>query len=253
MVLNEVIGELLAENTSVIVSLDGSPSIHDFESDVLVRCGIVELRSDLILGSGGIDLLDQLSNRYSVLPQIATHRIVSEGGNHPDHEPRKIIFDYFLDNPQVGAVDIEGRARDAQHLHEAARTAGKAAIFSFHYTQEPVTPEQFEADITLGLEQQADAVKIASVANDPDSLIALAACAKIALEMDEFTGVPLLVMPMGKFGDQRLATKLFMHHAVYTGFPGSRTAPGQPNFYFASNVIDEIVPPPKIHPNDLFE
>jgi len=134
----------------------------DYVSEIQItdHCDVIELRLDDMK-----DNLDQiasfLTHNRPDIPVLATARHPDEGGSHSlDTKARQDLYLRFLE--QVDAIDIELRsADDMSETIDAASSAGKTIILSFHDFENTPSSATIQSAIDQVIDTGADVCKIA--------------------------------------------------------------------------------------------
>ncbi|MFK5923304.1 MAG: type I 3-dehydroquinate dehydratase [Verrucomicrobiota bacterium] len=205
--------------------LSSTPATH--------HCDLIELRLDSL-----IDQLDQidtlLSDHHPNLPILATARHPDEGGDGAlDADVRQQLYARFL--PQIDALDIELRSVDEMSKTlEAARSAGKKIILSFHDFKSTPSIATIRSKIDQAIEANADVCKIAV---HLDSLSRLCELAQVC---ENESRIRISLMGMGPLG--KISRLLFAKagSVLNYGYLATSNAPGQWPAKQLKNLIGEI-------------
>ncbi|MCF6313226.1 MAG: type I 3-dehydroquinate dehydratase [Verrucomicrobiales bacterium] len=197
------------------------------------HCDIIELRLDSL--SDQLDPIETLlSDHHPNLPILATARHPDEGGDGSlDAAARQQLYARFL--PQIDALDIELRSVDEMSdTLEAARSAGKKIILSFHDFKSTPSISTIQDKIEAAIDAEADVCKIAVHLDSLDRLC------ELAQVCENETRIKISLMGMGPLG--KISRLLFAKagSALNYGYLATPNAPGQWPAKQLKNLIGEI-------------
>lgn len=163
MSYNRVYESIIEPGTSTAVMLDNP---HDVERvpEIAPFVNIAELRADKLGAEGAGSYIDSVARHLGI---IFTNRIKSEGGQWEGTESSRLeIFKYHLYG-KISMIDVEMCSSIAGEAIEAAHSAGKKAIASYHDFETTPDEEEIRFIYKKGHDLGADVVKIATTTNKP--------------------------------------------------------------------------------------
>jgi 3-dehydroquinate dehydratase-1 len=193
----------------------------------------VEYRMDLA-ESG----FDDLATYDGALPLIVTDRIECEGGESRDSPERVDRLTRAVDEPGVGAVDIELAAiEDCQPVIEAAAETDVSVIVSVHDFEK--TPDRAELAAKLDDAcEHGDVGKLAVTAQSRSDVLDLLA----VTHEQTAAGHTVATMAMGEAGrHSRAVAPLYGSRIGYAPVdPAAATAPGQYHLEQLRSLVDDL-------------
>jgi 3-dehydroquinate dehydratase-1 len=193
----------------------------------------VEYRMDLAPGA-----LDALRAYDGELPLLVTNRVRGEGGEAPDTSERLDALEAAIEQPQVGAVDVEldaVREGEAGRVVDTARANDVSVVVSTHDFE--ATPERADLRALLdAASEYGDVAKLAVTAHSRADVLDLL----VATHEATAAGARVATMAMGEAGrHSRAVAPLYGSCIGYAPVdPANATAPGQYDLETLRSLVD---------------